>query len=212
MVLLEKTLRHIQIQSALTPYVFPDPQALCEHLPVIWQLATGGQLLLIVPNIVVDILHILRREDKQASADITFLEGELKRGNKYLLCQSFVSVMLVKPRMTRQVSDAWDLCNILDLCRGLLHSSWPGTPDHNSMITILMGICLDNPRNFSYHLPLALGTAKTIALTKWTFIGKVMSLLFNMLSKLVIAFLPRSKNLNFMALVIICSDFGALQK
>ena len=80
MVLLEKTLKHIQIQSALTPYVFPDPQALCEHLPVIWQLATGGQLLLIVPNIVVDILYSLRREDKQASADITFLEGELKPG------------------------------------------------------------------------------------------------------------------------------------
>ena len=36
---------------------------------------------------------------------------------------------------------------------------------------------------------------KTIALTRWTFIGKVMSLLFNMLSRLVIAFLPRSKNI-----------------
>ena len=36
---------------------------------------------------------------------------------------------------------------------------------------------------------------KTIALTKWTFVGKVMSLLFNMLSRLVIAFLPRSKDL-----------------
>ena len=35
---------------------------------------------------------------------------------------------------------------------------------------------------------------KTIALTRWTFIGKVMSLLFNMLSRLVIAFLPRSKH------------------
>ena len=36
---------------------------------------------------------------------------------------------------------------------------------------------------------------KTIALTRWTFVGKVMSLLFNMLSRLVIAFLPRSKHL-----------------
>ena len=38
-------------------------------------------------------------------------------------------------------------------------------------------------------------TGKTIALTRQTFIGKVMSLLFNMLSRLVIAFLPRSKSL-----------------
>ena len=38
-------------------------------------------------------------------------------------------------------------------------------------------------------------TGKTIALTRWTFVGKVMSLLFNMLSRLIIAFLPRSKHL-----------------
>ena len=36
-------------------------------------------------------------------------------------------------------------------------------------------------------------TGKTIALTRWTFVGKVMSLLFNMLSRLVIPFLPRSE-------------------
>ena len=36
-------------------------------------------------------------------------------------------------------------------------------------------------------------TGKTIALTRWTFVGKIMSLLFNMLSRLVITFLPRSK-------------------
>ena len=38
-------------------------------------------------------------------------------------------------------------------------------------------------------------TGKTIALTRWTFVGSVMSLLFNMLSRLVIAFLPKSKRL-----------------
>ena len=38
-------------------------------------------------------------------------------------------------------------------------------------------------------------TGKTIALTRWTFVGKVMSLLLNMLSRLVITFLPRSKHL-----------------
>ena len=36
-------------------------------------------------------------------------------------------------------------------------------------------------------------TGKNIALTRWTFVGKVMSMLFNMLSRLVITFLPRSK-------------------
>ena len=39
-----------------------------------------------------------------------------------------------------------------------------------------------------------MSTGKTIALTRWTFVDKVMSLLFNMLSRLVITFLPRSKH------------------
>ena len=53
-------------------------------------------------------------------------------------------------------------------------------------------------------------TGKTMAFTRWTFVGKVMSLLFNMLSRLVIAFLPRSNHfLNFMAAVAVCNDFRA---
>ena len=52
-------------------------------------------------------------------------------------------------------------------------------------------------------------TGKTTAFTIRTFVGKVMSLLFNTLSRFVIAFLPRSKSHNFMATVMICDDFGA---
>ena len=47
---------------------------------------------------------------------------------------------------------------------------------------------------FQLSLPY-MTTGKTIALTRWTFVDKVMSLLFNMLSRLVITFLPRSKHL-----------------
>ena len=50
-------------------------------------------------------------------------------------------------------------------------------------------------------------TGKTIALTRRTFVGLVMSLLFNILSRFIIAFFPSSKR--FMAAVTICSDFGA---
>ena len=57
-----------------------------------------------------------------------------------------------------------------------------------------------------------MSTGKTIALTRWNFVDKVMSLLFNMLSRLVITFLPRSEvSCNFMAAVTICSDFGPPQ-
>ena len=59
-------------------------------------------------------------------------------------------------------------------------------------------------------------TGKTIALTRWTFVDKVMSLLFNMLSRLIITFLPRKEfpskwkvSFHFMTITIICIDFGA---
>ena len=52
-------------------------------------------------------------------------------------------------------------------------------------------------------------TGKTIIVTIRTFVGKVMSLLFNMLSRFVIAFFSRSKCLNFITAVTIHRDFGA---
>ena len=63
--------------------------------------------------------------------------------------------------------------------------------DHSSKASILwcsafFAVQLSHPHMTS---------GKTIALTRWTFVGKVMSLLFNMLSRLAITFLPRSKRL-----------------
>ena len=51
-------------------------------------------------------------------------------------------------------------------------------------------------------------TGKIIALTIHSFVGKVMSLIFHILTWFVIAFLPRSKSLNFMAAFAIKTDFG----
>ena len=62
------------------------------------------------------------------------------------------------------------------------HSSKPSILQHSAFFTVQ----LSHPY---------MTTGKTIALTRWTFVGKVMSLLFNMLSRLVITFLPRSKRL-----------------
>ena len=62
---------------------------------------------------------------------------------------------------------------------------------HSSKASILQHSAL-----FMVQLSLLyMTTVETTALTGWTFVGKVMSLLFNMLSRLVIAFLPRSKHL-----------------
>ena len=76
---------------------------------------------------------------------------------------------------------------------------------HSSRAPILLALrFLHIPTLTSIH-----DYGKTIALTRWTFVGKVMSLLFNMLSRLVITSSKQQVSFNFMAAVTICSDFGA---
>ena len=80
--------------------------------------------------------------------------------------------------------DWWDLLAVQGTLKSLLqhHTSKASILRHSASLTVQ----LSHPY---------MTTGKTIALTRWTFIGKVMSLLFNMLSRLVITFLPRSKHL-----------------
>ena len=77
---------------------------------------------------------------------------------------------------------------------------------HNSKASILW-----HSVYFMVYLShLYMTTGKTTALTTQTFVGKVMSLLFNLLSRFVIAILPRIKaSFNFVSAVTVCSDFGA---
>ena len=67
-------------------------------------------------------------------------------------------------------------------------------------------ITIEGDSHHEIRRGLLLGS-KSVQLTRWTFEGKVMSLLFNTLSRFVIAFLPRSKSFNFMAVVAIRNDF-----
>ena len=83
----------------------------------------------------------------------------------------------------------WDLPCWLPAKSLLQHHNSKASILHHSAFFIVQ---LSHPYitiSFSIH------TGKTIALTRWTFVGKVISLLFNMLSSLVITFLPRSKRL-----------------
>ena len=80
--------------------------------------------------------------------------------------------------------DRLDILAVQGTLKSLLqhHSSKASVPRHSAFFTVQ----LSHPY---------MTTGKTIALTRRTFVGKVMSLLFNMLSRLVITFLPRSKHL-----------------
>ena len=96
--------------------------------------------------------------------------------------------------------DWFDLLAVQGILKGLLqHHSWKVSVLQCSTFTIVQ-------LSHAY-----VTTGKTTALTRQTFVGKVISLSFNMLSRFVIAFLPGSKCLLIMATVITGSDFGAPQ-
>ena len=79
---------------------------------------------------------------------------------------------------------------------GLISSLSKGLSRVFSNITVQKGSILRGSAFFTVQLSHPyMTTGKTIVLTKWTVVGKVVSLLFNMLSRLVIAFLPRSKRI-----------------
>ena len=80
--------------------------------------------------------------------------------------------------------DWLDLLAVQGTLKNLLqhHSSKTSILQHSAFFTVQLS-----------HPYMTIG--KTIALTRWTFVSKVMSLLFNMLSRLVIGFFPRSKRL-----------------
>ena len=80
--------------------------------------------------------------------------------------------------------DCFDLLAVQGILKSLLQH-------HSSKASVLQCSALFMVQ-FSHPY---ITTGKTIALTRWTFVGKVMFLLFNMLSRFVIAFLPRSKHL-----------------
>ena len=86
---------------------------------------------------------------------------------------------LISPRM-----DWLDLLAVQGTLKSLLQ-------DHSSKASILQHSALFIVQLSHPYMT----TGKTIALTRQTFVGKVMSLLFNMLSRLVITFLPRGKHL-----------------
>ena len=96
-----------------------------------------------------------------------------------------IGVSALAPVLPMNIQDWLDLLEVQGILKSLLQH-------HSSKASILRCSAF-----FTVQLPYPyMTTGKTIALTRRTFVGKVMSLLFNMLSRLIITFLPRS---NFLA-------------
>ena len=103
---------------------------------------------------------------------------------KYWIFSFSISLFNAQSELISFRMDWLDLPAVQGTLKSLLqhHSSKASIPQHSAFFIVQLACPF-------------MTIGKTIALTRWTFAGKVMSLLFNMLSRFVIAFLPRSKHL-----------------
>ena len=108
------------------------------------------------------------------------------RWQKYWSFSLSISPSNEHPGLISFRMDWVDLLAVQGTLKNLLqhHSSKASISRHSAFFTVQLS-----------HGGLYMTTGKTIALTRWTFVGKLMSLLLNKLSSLIIAFVPRSKRL-----------------
>ncbi|XP_009865974.1 PREDICTED: protein SMG5-like, partial [Apaloderma vittatum] len=156
---LEGSLQQPKAQSAMSPYLVPDTQALCQHLAVVKQLATSGRFIVIIPRTVIDGLDFLKKENAGARDSIRYLEAEFKKGNRYIRCQKDVGKSFERHKLKRQDLDAWNLYKILDSCKQLTVSQGSGEDDTTGMVTIITGFQLEDPSVFSAPMQSAIQAA-----------------------------------------------------
>ncbi|NXX17244.1 SMG5 protein, partial [Podargus strigoides] len=156
---LEGSLQQPKAQSAMSPYLVPDTQALCQHLAVVKQLATSGRFIIIIPRTVIDGLDFLKKENAGARDSIRYLEAEFKKGNRYIRCQKDVGKSFERHKLKRQDLDAWNLYKILDSCKQLTVSQGSGEDDTTGMVTIITGFQLEDPSTFSAPMQSAMQAA-----------------------------------------------------
>ncbi|XP_041320800.1 protein SMG5 isoform X2 [Pyrgilauda ruficollis] len=156
---LEGSLQQPKAQSAMSPYLVPDTQALCQHLALVKQLATSGRFIIIIPRTVIDGLDFLKKENAGARDSIRYLEAEFKKGNRYIRCQKDVGKSFERHKLKRQDLDAWNLYKILDSCKQLTVSQGSGEDDTTGMVTIITGFQLEDPSSFSVPMQSAIQAA-----------------------------------------------------
>ena len=165
-----------ELQHARPPCPSPTPRVYPTSCPLSWSCQ------LTISSSVIHFFSCLQSFPTSGSFQMSqfFTSG----GQKYWSFSFNISPSSEHPGLISFSMDWLDLLAVQGTLKSLLHH-------HSSKASILLCsaffiVQLSHPY---------MTTRKTIALTRWTFFGKVMSLLFNMLSRLVITFLPRSKHL-----------------
>ena len=169
------SLRPHELQHSRPPCPSPTPRAHPKPMFIEWVMPSNS-LILCCPLLLLSIFPSIRVFSSESALCI--------RWPKYWSFSFNISPSNEHPGLISFRMDWLDLLAVQGTLKSLLqHRS------SKAAILLCSAFFIVQP-SYPY-----MTTGKTTALTRWTFVGKVMSLLFNMLFKLVITFLPRSKRL-----------------
>ncbi|XP_049270388.1 nonsense-mediated mRNA decay factor SMG5 isoform X1 [Rhipicephalus sanguineus] len=128
-------------QAAPPPFLVPHTQVLCTRLVHLRRLVASRRFVLVVPSHVIACLDLLKRESVGARESIRWLEGELRRGSRYVRSQKSHERLSLSPMKypKRKEKEAWELFQILECCHHL-EKQCPrgGHPADRPLVTLLV--------------------------------------------------------------------------
>lgn len=139
---LEQEVRDLegQVGESAPPFLVPHTQVLCSQLAHLKRLVASRRFVLVVPSHVISSLDLLKRESVGARESIRWLEGELRRGSRYVRSQKSHERLSLSPMKypKRKDKDAWELFQMLECCHHL-EEQCPrgGHPQGRAMVTLL---------------------------------------------------------------------------
>lgn len=143
-----------QGQALPPPFLVPHTQVLCARLVHVRRLVASRRFVLIVPSLVISSLDMLKRESVGARESIRWLEGELRRGSRYVRSQKSHERLSLSPMKypKRKEKEAWELFQILECCHHL-ERQCPrgGHPADRPLVTLL--VCSGLPPGGTTGLP-----------------------------------------------------------
>lgn len=126
-------------EAVFPPYVLVDDAALCDCLGCVKELAASARCILVIPLAVVDKLDMMKKDSTGAREAIRWLEGQLRRGNRYIRAQKTQESLLQQQHasLKKKNRDSWYVLELLGCARYLAQQT--GSFTGHSKVVVMVG-------------------------------------------------------------------------
>ncbi|XP_033231117.1 protein SMG5 [Belonocnema kinseyi] len=137
----------------MSPYLVPDHEALAKHTPALKRLVYAKKFIIVIPAVVVSALDEVKRTSAQAREATRWLEGQLRRGSRFLRAQrphERLPIPLIKGPRSKD-KEAWLYFQIIECCHYLTQQSKVGLTSDSEIpvVTLLTGCSAEDQKTLT---------------------------------------------------------------